>query len=323
MNLSRNVASVRAVPSKFGGYAAILTCAVLLGMWATVGTLALVVLAPLTVAVFVQAASSVAFAPALPRLSLTRRQWGITILASLAGAFGAPLAYFTGLGRTTPSDAALLSNTEAMFTVVFAFVVLGERLTARGYAAVGAILGGAVLVTLPVGAAGLEVGPRLGGDLLLVLAAALWGVDNTASRIVTRDHDIRAFSCVKMGLGATLLALTSLALGSSLAIPPSALPAVVVLGLTGGALFTFLFFSSMRAIGAIRVGAILGTSAVWGVAIATAAGFPPPTPLQLVGGAVMVAAVVALYLQPQRTGPRDAAPTPDGPLPDPIRRKDK
>ena len=46
------------------------------------------------------------------------------------------------------------------------------------------------------------------------------------------------------------------------------------------------------------MGAILGTSAAWGVAIAVAAGFPPPTPLQLAGGAIMVVAVVALYLQP-------------------------
>ena len=298
VNLSMNVASARAVHSKPVGYAAILTCAVLLGMWATVGTLALATIPPLVVAAFVQAVGSATFAPSLRRLSLTRRQWKLTILAAVAGAFLAPLAYFVGLSRTTPPDAALLSNTEAMFTVVLAVAVLGERLPRRGYAAVAAILAGAVLVTVDVSASGGELAPRVIGDLLLVLAAALWALDNTASRIVTADHDIGAYSCIKMGLGSILLGATALVLGQPLAIPASSLPIALFLGITGSALFTFLFFSSMRTIGALRVGAILGTSAAWGVAIAVAAGFPPPTPLQLAGGAIMVVAVVALYLQP-------------------------
>jgi len=304
------------VHSKPLGYAAILTCAVLLGMWATIGTIALATIPALVVAAFTQAVGSVTFAPSLRRLSLNRRQWKLTIVAAVTGAFLAPLAYFVGLSRTTPPDAALLSNTEAMFTVLLAVAVLGERLPGRGYAAVGAILGGAVLVTLDVSASAGEFVPRVVGNLLLVLAAALWALDNTVSRIVTADHDIRAYACVKLGLGSILLGITAFALGQPLTIPPSSLPIALFLGLTGSALFTFLFFSSMRAIGAIRVGAILGTSAAWGVAIAVAAGFPPPTPLQLLGGAVMVLAVLALYLQPHAPiSARPATAVPADPRP--------
>ncbi len=286
------------MPSKLGGYAAILTGAVVLGMWATVGKLALATISPFTIAVFVQAVPAVLFAPWLRRLALTRRQWTQTVVAAVAGTFAAPISYFLGLLRTTPPDAALLSNTEAMFTLVFAFAILGERLTARGYAAAAAILVGAVLVTLDVRAAGPEFASRVVGDGLLVLAAALWGVDNTLSRIVTRDHDIRAYSCVKMGIGSMLLAPVALALGQPLSIPSASLPIAVFLAVAGSTLFTILFLSAMRAIGAMRVGAILGTSAAWGVAIAVAAGFPPPTPLQLAGGAIMVGAVLVLYVQP-------------------------
>jgi len=291
-------------------------------MWATVGTVALATIPPLVVAVFVQAVGSATFAPSLRRLSLTRRQWKLTALAAVAGAFLAPLAYFVGLSRTTPPDAALLSNTEAMFTVVLAVVVLGERLPRRGYVAVAAILGGAVIVTLDVQAGG-DFATRVVGDLLLVLAAALWALDNTVGRIVTANHDIRAYSCIKLGLGSILLGVVALALGQPLAIPLPSLPVMLFLGLTGSALFTFLFFSAMRGIGALRVGAILGTSAAWGVAIAVAAGFPPPTPLQLAGGAIMVMAVLALYLQPQAEGPpRPTAPGVPGRSSPPVRQKD-
>lgn len=287
------------MPSKVAGYIATISGAVVLGMWATAGKVALATIPPLTIAVFVQAVPSAVFAPWLGRLRLSRRAWGYTVLASLAGSVVAPIVYFVGLVRTTPPDAALLSNTEAMFTVVLAFAVLGERLTRRGYVAVAAILAGAVLVTLNVSAAGPEFVSRVVGDALLLLSAALWGVDNVLSRIVTRDHDLRAYVCVKMGFGSILLAPIAVAFGQPLSIAPSSLPMAAFLALAGSAAFAVLFLFAMRAIGALRVGAILGTSAAWGVGIAVAVGFPPPTPLQLVGGAIMVGAILLLYLQPQ------------------------
>jgi len=287
---------------KLTGYLAILAGAFLFGMWATVGKFALANVPPITLAWFVQSVTAVAFAPFLGRLRFRRADWARVGVASVLGAVAAPTMYFTGLNLTTPVSAALLSNTEALFTVVFAFVFLRERLSRGGYLAAGAILAGAVVVTLDLGQARGDVGSALIGNVLLVLAAMCWGGANTVGRVVTTRHDIPSFVCMQLSLGSLILAPIVLATGNSLFVPPSGIPIAVFLALGGAALFAYLFYFSMRKIGALQAGAILATSAAFGVAIAVAFDFPL-TALQALGGGVMALGVVALYRLASKPSP--------------------
>lgn len=309
----------RGVSQKLSGYAAILVGAFLFGMWATVGKFALQGVPPLTAAWFVQAASAVAFAPFLGRARLTRREWKLTIVVAAFSAVIAPSLYFTGLNQTTPVNAALLSNTEALFTGVFAYLLLGERLRRAGYLAAAAILGGAVLVTVDLEPGVGPVASALAGSVLLVLAAASWGAANTASRIVTRRHDIPSFVCIYLSIGTLVLTPIVLLTGSPLVIPTGELPILLFLALTGSALFTYLFYFAMRRIGALQVGAILATSAAFGVTIAVGFGFPI-TAVQAIGGAVMALGVVGLYRQPPASAKGPAAAAPTVAPGDPLRR---
>ena len=286
---------VPANPSgKLSGYLAILTGALLFGMWATVGKFALRNVPPITLAWFVQSVTAVAFVPFLGRLRLQGKDWTRVGVASILGAVAAPLMYFTGLNLTTPVNAALLSNTEALFTVVFAFVFLKERLAPGGYVASAAILGGAVIVTLDLGPGGGDFASTLLGNVLLVLAAMCWGGANTVSRVVTARHDILSYVCMQLSLGSLVLAPIVLLTGNPVFVPPAGVPIAAFLALVGAAPFAYLFYFSMRKIGALQAGAILSTSAAFGVAIAVAFGFPL-TPVQALGGAVMALGVVALY----------------------------
>ena len=285
---------------KLTGYLAILAGAFLFGMWATVGKIALngdPYLSPITLAWFVQAVTAVAFSPFIRRIRLRGRQWGLALLAALLGSVFAPSMYFTGLSLTTPVNAALLSNTEALFTVVFALVFLKERLSMGGYVAAAFILAGAMIVTLDLEQAGADFASTLLGNVLLVLAAMCWGGANTASRIVTSTHDIPSYVCVVLSMGSLLLAPIAFATGRGLSVSAGTIPIAVFLALTGSALFTYLFYFAMRRIGALQVGAILATSAAFGVGIAVAFGFSL-TALQALGGAVMACGVVALYRSP-------------------------
>src|SRR3972149_341024 len=177
----------------------------------------------------------------------------------------------------------LLSNTEALFTGVFAFVLLRERLPPTGYIAAAAILGGAVLVTLDLEPGAGPVAAALLGNVLLVLAAASWGTANTVSRVVISHHDIPSYVCVYLSVGTLVLTPIVLVTGTPLVIPPGELPLLLFLALPGSALFTFLFFFAMRRGVALHVGAILATPAAFGVTLAVAFGFPI-TASQAAGG---------------------------------------
>jgi len=304
------------------GYAAILTAALLFGMWATLGTILLRGVSPLAAAWVIQLVSTLSFAPFLGRLRLKRRDWKFGLVAAILGAVLAPSMYFTGLNLSTPVNAALLSNTEALFTGIFAYVFLKERLSRAGYVAAAAIIGGAMIVTLNLEQTGGDFWTALLGNVLLVLAAVCWGGSNTVSRVVTSHHDIPSYLCVSFGLGTLLLAPVVLLSGQPLTVPLESLPLIVFLGVTGSVVFTYLFYFAMRRIGALQVGAILATSAAFGVTIAVAFNYFP-TPIQVVGGAVMTLGVVALYLQPPASGKEHVTeiagdsgpPGPDGPAP--------
>jgi len=290
----------RDVPAKLSGrlsgYLAILVGAFLFGMWATVGKFALANVPPITLAWFVQSVTAVAFAPFLGRLRLRGRDWARVAAASLLGAVAAPAMYFTGLNLTTPTNAALLSNTEALFTVVFAFLFLKERLAPGGYAAAAAILAGAVIVTLDLGSSGGDFASTLLGNVLLILAAMCWGGSNMVTRVMTARHDIPSFLCMQLSIGSLVLAPIVLLSGNSPFVPAAGVPIAVFLALAGAAVFAYLLYFSMRRIGALQAGAILATSAAFGVAIAVAFGFPF-TSVQALGGGVMALGVVALYRQ--------------------------
>ena len=158
-----------------------------------------------------------------------------------------------------------------------------------------------MIVTFDLGGSGADVASRLLGNVLLVLAAVCWGGANTVSRVVTARHDIPSYVCIVLSLGTLLLSPIVLLSGSPLAVRAPSIPIAIFLALTGSALFTYLFYFAMRRIGALRVGAILATSAAFGVTIAVAFGFPL-TALQAVGGAVMACGVFALYLSPSPKG---------------------
>ena len=79
---------------------------------------------------------------------------------------------------------------------------------------------------------------------------------------------------------------------------------LVLLAVSAVGVFSVLFFYAFRTIGAMRTGAVLPTSALWGILVALYL-FPNETlsAIQVLGGALMVGALAAFYLsrKPSKT----------------------
>ncbi len=279
------------------GYLTVSIAAVLYGLWANLSKLVETSVPPLTIALYTQFLPGLLFLPALARHRIPRRDAPLLLVITLAGAFAAPVIFYVGLVGTTAANAALLSNSESVFTVVIAFTVLGERLSRRGYAALAGIVVGAFIVTTGLQLGDLGSVQYLAGNLLVILGTFFWGVDNSGSAVLSQRSRILPMISGKLLLGAALLVVVILATGAPLV--PSGPYAWVLFVIAFGcvAAFTVLFYFSLRTIGAMRAGSILSTSALWGALISLVM-FPgvPLTPTQIAGGALMVAATIALYV---------------------------
>ena len=279
------------------GYTAILSASALFGASATVGTLLLknFGLNPIVGLVFAHGIATVAFLP-FARNAVPRRKDAPIILAwGLNGAALAPLLWFYGISHTTATEAALLANLEALFTVAFAYVFLKERVPRRGYLGIAALLAGAVAVTTNFDFVSFGFTAHLLGNTLLILSSCLFGIDNNISRVLITRYDRRGIPFFKLWIGLAVVIPVSLVIGVPYAFSPSILGLALFLGIGSVAGVMWFFYIAFQEIGAMRTGALISTSALFGVAIAygvsqVIAGFsPPPTAVQLGGGLLMVA----------------------------------
>ncbi len=84
-------------------------------------------------------------------LALSGEAWLWLLLIALVSTVVAVSAFFAGLRRVGPSEAAILSTFEPPVTVALAFVALGERLTPAQLAGGVLVLAAVVLLQLPAG----------------------------------------------------------------------------------------------------------------------------------------------------------------------------
>ncbi|HYS73861.1 MAG TPA: DMT family transporter [Thermoplasmata archaeon] len=279
------------------GYVAIVLAAVLYGIWPSLSKLVLNEVDPLVIAFLIQLIPGIGLSPALRGVRIARSDWKLVLLAGLVGAVAGPILYFYGLERTTAANSVLLSNSESLFTIMLAYAVLGERATRREYVALGGIAVGAFLVTTQLRFGDVRFLEFLIGNAMLVAAAACWGVSNTVSTILLRRIKIVPLLEIQLLIGAAVYAPIVLLAGPPLAVPLPILPILVLLSLSAVGVFSVLFFYAFRTIGAMRTGAVLPTSALWGILLALYL-FPNDTlgAVQIAGGALMILALVAFYV---------------------------
>lgn len=272
------------------GYGAILTASALFGASATVGTLLLQTfgLHPLAGLVLAQGIASIAFVPFAFRTRPRREDAMLFGVWGLNGAAAAPLLWFYGISLTTATEAALLANLEALFTVTFAYVFLKERVPRRGYLGIAALLVGAVAVTTNFDFVTFGFTAHLLGNTMLILSACLFGIDNNVSRVLITRYDRRGIPFFKLWIGLAVLLPVSLAIRAPYQFSPSVLGLAVLLGIGSVAGVMWFFYIAFQEIGAMRAGALIATSALFGVAIAFAVFGTPPTPVQFGGGLLMV-----------------------------------
>ncbi len=172
--------------------------------------------------------------------------------AILSGAVLAPLLFLIGVRQVSGHVTGLFLNFEAVFTIGLGVLLSGEHLGRRGWIGALAILGGAVILSLP-GEAATSAPTRWAGAACVVGACALWGLDtNLTQRVSVRDA--RQIVAVKGIVGG----LTSLALAAAFGgfgewNTPRLLAAIAV-GAVSYGLSIVLFVRGLRRLGVLQTG---------------------------------------------------------------------
>jgi len=209
--------------------------------------------------------------------------------ATVAGGILAPTVLFWSLSRMPAGSAALLLNFEGLLTAVLAAVLFREAVAARVWLAMLVMIAAGAVLSLSGGSIASRLVPAGG----VILACALWGLDNNLTRAVShRDAlGIAALKCVIAGA-------TNAAIAFGAGQQPLPSPAGTLGGLTLGALSyglsLVLFVSALAHLGSARAAAHFGTAPFIGAALAVLLG--EPLTLSLIAAVVLTAVSTWLVL---------------------------
>jgi len=220
---------------------------------------------------------------------LTWRHARIYLILGLLGVFGFNLFFFLGMSSTSPVNGALIMGLNPVLTSLIASWILGDQPTRLQWLAFPVGLLGVAIVVLGAGAR-LEVSR---GDALMFVASLSWALYNVYLRKLTpKGASALATTTGTMVAGAAALTLVALLSGERFVVPsPYTGSALLMMSVSGGVLAYLLWSAGIARLGPARAAIFMNVVPVASMAISTVSGVPP-TPGQLLGGALVIGAVM-------------------------------
>jgi drug/metabolite transporter (DMT)-like permease len=220
----------------------------------------------------------------------------LKILALGALGFGCyQILWPVALQSIPAGDSALLIAATPVMTALLAMAVGAD--TPNGVKLIGAFVSFAG-VALVIGAGqGLVLGASLAGDLLTLLAAACWSVYTVFGATILRRHSPLITTTWAIVAGAVFLAPVGIAQLSTADLSGFGPPVVLALiysGTLAAGFANVIVFHGVKLLGPTRVNALQFLVPALAVAMAAVFLFEPIRPIQLVGGAIILAGVALL-----------------------------
>jgi len=238
---------------------------------------------------------------------LDRRSASLLVGAGLAGAL-LNLSIFASFDRISVALALITFYTYPALLALAGVLFHGERLTAPKAAVLALAIAGMALVV--VGqldpAAGLRIDPS---GLALAFFAALcqvvyFTIGRSGFRHLPADEATLGVFAISIPVYVVAGLLTG-GLAAAVSVPlgdPALLGICAVMGIVGAAIPSILLLTGIRTIGGVRTGILLLVEPVVGVALAAALLGQAIVPLQVLGGALVLAGGVLLQAVPEDAG---------------------
>lgn len=247
----------------FRGYGAAILSAALVGIFTVLNKWLVGQLPALTAGAWTYFAAGVALLPFAVRYGIPRFQnWRVVVGWLLAGSVFGPALYFIGLNLTSGIEGSLLINLEAVLTAFLALVFFKERMSRRTILFGGAIVLGAVVISIPSNGLGTHVWL---GNLLIGLGYTAWATENNLGRLLGENISAVTLVCLKALAAGVVMGILALSQHQSLVVPPRAWLGIIASGCVSLGLSLAFFYIAMRHIGAGRTGIISSSATLFGV----------------------------------------------------------
>jgi drug/metabolite transporter (DMT)-like permease len=293
------------------GYVSVLAATVLYGIWNTFSKILLQDLDPLALSALVYCIAgiflfTVRFSGFNNRLMgmldskseaethMSRNDYLVLIVTSIAGSVIAPVIYLSGLNQITAVSASLLMNAEVLFIIIIGILVLNERFQKKEGIGLILLLIGTVFLVTNGNLQNFSVSENF-GTLLIIIAAFFWSIDTTFSKFLSNKRDLLGVSALKCSIGGIILLILSLILGLNLKVPLNHLPYLLFIGLVSIGFSFVMIYYAIRKIGSLRTGSIFPFSSLFGAFFAFLILGESFTYLQLVFGLLMLLGVFIIY----------------------------
>ncbi|MEZ0396258.1 MAG: DMT family transporter [Anaerolineales bacterium] len=224
---------------------------------------------------------------------ITARQFRDIFLAGLVG-YGVSLGFqFVGTNLSTAANGALVTSATPAFVLLFAALILKERISLRRLLALILATVGVLAVIDPRAA---QLSPQLfWGNLSLVAAALTWALYSVLVRRATRAVDVLTTSLIAFAGGLPVclpLGIWEAAVIGYGAITPGVIAGVLFLGIISTALAMFLWNTAFARLEAGVAALTFFAQPVVGAALGAIFLGDKITPLFLAGGALIAAGLV-------------------------------
>ncbi|MCV0392357.1 MAG: DMT family transporter [Nitrosopumilus sp.] len=174
--------------------------------------------------------------------------------------------FLYGLKDTTAVNASILGNSEIVFGIIIAMIVLGERIKRKEVLPFLLIGIGAILI--PVGADISEYGFMTNfvvGDIMILMSGLFLGIVMTMYKRMGDEFDSKRIIQYTSFIGAAVAMTGILIMGMPFELDPAHLPVILITGVIGVGIPVFFVLIALRYIGAVRTIMVFSTTTVFGV----------------------------------------------------------
>ncbi|AUG49175.1 EamA family transporter [Haloarcula taiwanensis] len=161
---------------------------------------------------------------------------------------------FLGQGTTTPAAASVMYGLNPILAPVFAWWLLGDRLSWLGAVGIGIALSGVIIIVQPSPSTFTDASAI--GQLLVLGAAAAVALGSVLLQRVSPQMDSTPLTAWAMAVGAVLLHIASLLVGEPptavIGIGPATIASIVAVGIPSTAVAYAIYFGLIKRIGPVR-----------------------------------------------------------------------